>query len=95
MGQALTPLEPIGLLAPRQPSKGPLGVAVNLTAEEANVLAAATASHWTLQITGPLSYALTLAEVEEMAGHEARFPISCGEGWSVDALWRGLRLLDS
>ena len=94
VGQALTPFEPVGLLAPRQPSKGPLGVAVDLTAEEANVIAAATASHWTLQITGPMSYALTLAEVEAMAGYEARFPISCGEGWSVDALWRGLRLLD-
>ena len=94
VGQTLTPLEPIGLLAVRQPSKGPLGVPVNRTAEEANVIAAATAPDWTLEIMGPRPYALTLAEVEEMAVHEARFPVSCVEGWSADAQWRGLRLLE-
>jgi DMSO/TMAO reductase YedYZ molybdopterin-dependent catalytic subunit len=26
--------------------------------------------------------------------HEARLPITCVEGWSVNARWRGLRLLD-
>ena len=57
-------------------------------------MAAATAPDWTLQIIGPRPYALTLDEVEEMAVHEARFPMNCGEGWSVDALWRGLRLLE-
>jgi hypothetical protein len=94
VGQALTPLEPLGLLAPRQPSKGPLGVPIDKTAEEANVIAAATAPDWTLQIIGPRPYALTVAEVEEMAVYEARFPMNCGEGWSIDALWRGLRLLE-
>jgi Oxidoreductase molybdopterin binding domain len=94
VGQTLTPLEPIGLLAVRQPSKGPLGVPVNRTAEEANVIAAATAPDWTFQVMGPKPYALTMAEVEEMALHEARFPISCVEGWSADARWRGLRLLE-
>ena len=94
VGQTLTPLEPVGLLAVRQPSKGPLGVPVNRTAEEANVIAAATAPDWTLKIIGPQPYALTTAEVEEMAIHEARFPVSCVEGWSVDARWRGLRLLE-
>ena len=94
VGQTLTPLEPLGLLAVRQPSKGPLGVPVNRTAEEANVIALATAPDWTLQIMGPKPYALTMAEVEEMARHEARFPISCVEGWSANAQWRGLRLLE-
>ena len=90
----MTPLEPIGLLAVRQPSKGPLGVPVNRTAEEANVIAAATAPDWMLKIKGPQPYALTTVEVEEMAVHEARFPVSCVEGWSADARWRGLRLLE-
>ena len=40
IGQALTPLEPIGLLAVRQPRKGPQGVPVNRTAAEAKVSAA-------------------------------------------------------
>jgi Oxidoreductase molybdopterin binding domain len=94
VGQTLTPLEPIGLLAVRQPSNGPLGVPVDRTAEEANVIAAATAPDWTLKIMGPQPYALTMAEVEEMAVHEARFPASGVEGWSVDAQWRGMLLLE-
>jgi hypothetical protein len=94
VGQTLTPLEPIGLLAVREPSKGPQGVPVNRTAEEANVIAAASAPDWTLTIMGPKPYALSLAEIEEMAVHGARFPISCVEGWSANADWRGLRLLE-
>jgi hypothetical protein len=94
VGQALNALEPIGLLAVRQPGRGPQGVPINRTAEEANVVAAATAPDWTLEVSGPTPYALTPAEVEEMSGHEARLPVSCGEGWSVDAQWRGLRLLE-
>ena len=94
VGQTLTPLEPIGLLAVREPSKGPQGVPVNRTAEEANLIAAARAPDWTLTIIGPKPYALSLAEIEEMAVHGARFPISCVEGWSANADWRGLRLLE-
>jgi DMSO/TMAO reductase YedYZ molybdopterin-dependent catalytic subunit len=49
---------------------------------------------WTLQINGPRPYKLTLAEAEQQAVHEARIPVAAVEGWSVDASWRGLRLLD-
>jgi DMSO/TMAO reductase YedYZ molybdopterin-dependent catalytic subunit len=94
IGQALTPLEPIGLLAARQPSKGPQGVPVNRTAAEAGVSTAQIAADWTLPIDGPRPYTMTLAEIEEQAIHEARIPVAAVEGWSVDASWRGLRLLD-
>jgi hypothetical protein len=94
IGQALTPLEPVGLLAVRQPSKGPQGVPVDRTAEEAKVSAASIPPDWTLQIVGPQPYAMTLAEIEQQGIHEARIPIAAVEGWSVDANWRGLRLLD-
>jgi hypothetical protein len=94
IGQALTLLEPIGLLALRQPSKGPQGVPVNRTAAEANVSAAKIAADWTLQIDGPRPYTMTLAEVEQQAVHEERMPIAAVEGWSIDASWRGLRLLE-
>jgi hypothetical protein len=94
IGQALTPLERLGLLAARQPSKGPQGVPVNRTAEEAKVSAAMIAADWTLQIDGPRPYRLTLAEIEQQALHEARIPVAAVEGWSVDASWRGLRLLE-
>src|SRR5215217_4131216 len=94
IGQALTPLERIGLLAARQPSKGPQGVPVNRTAEEAKVSAATVGADWTLQIDGPRPYRLTLAEIEQQAVHDARIPAAAVEGWSIDASWRGLRLLD-
>jgi hypothetical protein len=94
IGQTLNPLEPLGLLAVRQPSKGPQQVPVNRTAEQARVIAAATATDWRLEVSGPTPYSLTLDDIEAMAAHEARFPITCVEGWSVGADWRGLRLLD-
>ena len=52
------------------------------------------AADWTLQIDGPRPYALTLAEIEQQAVHEAQIPVAAVEGWSVAARWRGLRLLD-
>jgi len=94
IGQTLTPLEPLGVLAVRRPSRGPQGVPVNRTAAQAEVAEAATAADWTLQVDGPRPYALSLADVEALAGFEARLPITCVEGWSVNARWRGVRLLD-
>ena len=94
VGQTLTPLEPLGRLAVRRPSTGPQGVPVNRTADQAKVAAAATAAVWTLQVDGPRPFALRLTDVEALAAYEARLPISCVEGWSVNARWRGLRLLD-
>ena len=67
IGQALTPLERFGLLAVRQPSRGPQGVPVGRTAAEAEVSADLIGADWTLQIDGPQPYALTLAEIEQQA----------------------------
>ena len=53
VGQTLTPLEPIGLLAIRQPSTGPQGVPVNRTAEQAQGDRPGAAADWTLQVDGP------------------------------------------
>jgi hypothetical protein len=94
VGQTLTPLEPIGLLAVRQWRTGPQRVPVNRTAEQAKVLVLAAAPDWALTVTGPRPYALGLADLEPRAQHEARFPINCVEGWSVGASWRGLSLLE-
>ena len=93
VGQTVTPLEPIGLLAIRQSKKGPQKVPINRTAAQAKVKMA-TAANWQLKVTGPKPYSMTLAEVEAMAEHDAHFPISCVEGWSVGAQWRGVRLID-
>ncbi len=94
VGQTFTPLERIGLLAIRQSRKGPQRVPVNRTADQAKVIAAASAPSWQLKVTGPTPYVLGLAEIEALAAHEAHFPITCVEGWSVGAQWRGVRLLD-
>jgi hypothetical protein len=94
VGQTLTPLEPLGLLAIRRPSRGPQRVPVNRTAEQASVGVAATAADWALQVDGPRPFRLSLADLEGQARSEARLPITCVEGWSVNAHWRGLRLLD-
>ena len=93
VGQTITPLEPIGLLAIRQSRKGPQRVPINRTAQQAKVTMV-TAADWQFAVKGPKPYLLTLAEVEAMAVHESHLPINCVEGWSVGAQWRGLSLLD-
>ncbi|MDN5803649.1 MAG: molybdopterin-dependent oxidoreductase [Microlunatus sp.] len=94
VGQTLTPLEPLGLLAVRQPSKGPQGVPVGRTAAEAGVIDAATDPDWQLEVRGPSAFVLGLDEVETLATHRARLPIAAGQGWSAAGDWRGIRLLD-
>ena len=94
VGQTVTPLEPLGLLATRQPWRGPQGLPVDRTAEEAGVVAAATAPDWVLEVTGPQPYTLSLTELEELARHEARLPLASIYGWSAEADWRGLSLLE-
>jgi Oxidoreductase molybdopterin binding domain len=94
VGQTVIPLEPLGLLAPRQWTKGPQGVPVNRTADQAKIISAATSPAWKLRVQGPRPYELALADLEPRAVYEARLPINCVEGWSVGASWRGLSLLD-
>ena len=94
VGQTLTPLRRLGLLAIRHPDQGPQGVPVNRTAAQAGVITRAVDPGWSLAVHGPTSFRLDLSALEEMARHEASLPIACVEGWSVQADWRGLRLLD-
>ena len=93
-GQTVTVLEPLGLLAPRQPSRGPLGLPVSKTAEEAQVTDPAASPDWRLEVTGPQPYSLSLAEVEALPTAEEELPFPANEGWSAVARWRGPRLLD-
>jgi hypothetical protein len=94
VGQTFTPLEPLGLLAVRQWTKGPQGVPVNKTAEQAGIITAASARDWQLRVVGPTPYVLTLDDLDELSRAEADLPITCVEGWSVGARWRGVPLLD-
>lgn len=94
VGQSLRPLEPLGLLAVRQPSRGLQGVPVSRTAAEAGVVDAAGDPGWQLEVVGPTPFLLALADLEPLATQAARLPVAAGKGWSVAADWRGIRLLD-
>ncbi|GGT43122.1 molybdopterin-dependent oxidoreductase [Streptomyces purpureus] len=93
VGQALTPLAPLDLLAPRHPDHGPQGLPVNRTAAAAGVTRAAL-REWRLEVLGPRPYALTLDQLRALPQTTARLPIACVEGWSMDAEWRGVRVRD-
>ena len=94
IGQTARPLEPIALLAARQPKKGPLGVPINRTAKDVGAAKSATAGDYRLQVAGPKPFDLSLAELEALPTHESDLPIACVEGWSAGATWRGPRLFD-
>ncbi|MFD7032726.1 molybdopterin-dependent oxidoreductase [Streptomyces sp. NPDC059917] len=93
VGQSVTPLARLDLLAPRHPGHGPQGLPVNRTAAAAGVGEAALRD-WRLEVLGPLPYTLTHAQLLALPRAEARLPIACVEGWSVEALWGGVRIRD-
>ncbi|MET9650856.1 molybdopterin-dependent oxidoreductase [Streptomyces sp. NPDC006460] len=93
VGQALTPLKALDLLAPRHPDHGPQGLPVNRTAAAAGV-SASRLREWRLDVTGPRPYTLTLDTLRAMPRTGVRLPIACVEGWSVEAGWGGVRIRD-
>lgn len=93
-GQTVRPLEPIALLAPRRPKSGPLGVPINRTAEQTGVTKAAQSASYQLHVLGPTPFSLALSEVNALPTVERSYPISCVEGWSAGATWRGIELYD-
>lgn len=93
VGQALTPLKALDLLAPRHPDHGPQGLPVNRTAAAAGVSARGL-REWRLDVTGPRPYTLTLDALRAMPRTGVRLPIACVEGWSVEAGWGGVRIRD-
>ncbi|WP_454852526.1 molybdopterin-dependent oxidoreductase [Promicromonospora soli] len=95
VGQTITPLRTVALLAPRDPFDGPQGLAVNKTARGAGVEELATAEDWALELVGPGGTThLTRADLLAMSQHEAVLPIACVEGWSASARWSGVRIRD-
>ncbi|SDJ49253.1 Oxidoreductase molybdopterin binding domain-containing protein [Frankineae bacterium MT45] len=93
VGRTVSPLEPLGLLADRQPSKGPQQVPINTTAADAKVTQLLTDPNYRLHILGPKPFDLTLAELEALERTGKHFPLACVEGWSVAAHWSGPTLL--
>jgi hypothetical protein len=93
-GETVAPLRKLALLAPRSPVVGPQHLPVNQTAVEAGVTHSATHPDYRLQVTGNCARPrdFTLDELRQLPLRDAGLPISCVEGWSAAAQWRGIPL---
>jgi hypothetical protein len=94
IGQSVTWLRGVDLLAPRDPAVGPQGIPINRTAAQAGVLKTAYDPAWTLEVAGPRPYRLSPAQLAALPQYDAALPIACVEGWSVNGHWSGVRLRD-
>jgi DMSO/TMAO reductase YedYZ molybdopterin-dependent catalytic subunit len=94
VGQSVTTLRPLAVLAPRDTTVGPQHLPINRTATQAAVTTSARDPAWRLDVVGPRPYALALDELAALPQTEAKLPIACVEGWSVDARWTGVRIRD-
>lgn len=96
VGQTLHPLRALALLAPRDPTAGAQGRAVNRTALAAGVVDLAGAAEYRLRVEGRVTTPLSLTgdDLAVLATTQARLPISCVEGWSFTASWRGVAMRD-
>ena len=94
-GQSNRLLEPLNVFGARRRDVGPQELPVNRTARAAGVLATATAADWTLTVVGPdVTRTFSRAELVALGTATAELPISCVEGWSQMASWRGVRMRD-
>ncbi len=99
VGQTVTPLSAVSLLASRRSGSGPQGVPVNRTARSAGVIGSARDPGWRLQVrpapgAAAAGHALTRTDLLALPQHTVRLPIACVEGWSTSADWSGVRLRD-
>jgi DMSO/TMAO reductase YedYZ molybdopterin-dependent catalytic subunit len=69
---------------------------VNKSAAGAGVVKAARDPGYRLVVEGEVDrkLSLSLAELRSMPQRDAVLPIACVEGWSVDAHWRGVPVLE-
>ena len=96
VGQTVSPLRKLALLAARRPDTGPQGFPVNRTAATAGVVEAARSTDYRLRVEGNVRRPLvfTRDELHALPQYEATLPIACVEGWSTSQRWRGVRVRD-
>jgi DMSO/TMAO reductase YedYZ molybdopterin-dependent catalytic subunit len=92
VGQSVSPLSPISLLAPRAPHVGPQDLPVRQTAAGAGVTD--VGPDYRLVIEGPNRLELTLDDLTAFPQRNQRLPITCVEGWSASGTWTGVQLAD-
>ncbi|OII15290.1 molybdopterin-dependent oxidoreductase [Curtobacterium sp. MCBA15_008] len=94
-GQSNRLAEPFNVFGARQRHRGPNDLPVNRTARAAGVLATATAADWSLTVVGrDVTRSFSRVELVALGTAEAELPISCVEGWSQMATWKGVRMRD-
>ena len=92
VGQTVSPLKDVSLLAPRVPDVGPQGLPVNRSAGDARIVVPA---EYRLSVEGGTTdLSLSLDELRAMPQHSVDLPIACVEGWSAMASWTGVRVKD-
>ncbi|WP_255305018.1 molybdopterin-dependent oxidoreductase [Microbacterium sp. 3J1] len=94
LAHSVSPLGPFSLKEPRSRSASPQDLPVNRSARQADVTALALDPEWTLRLVGRSTLALSLADLDALAQSAEVLPISCVEGWTVDATWTGVPLRD-
>lgn len=96
IGETLAPLRRLAVLAPRRLGVGPQNLPVNQSAAAANVEETARDPGYRLTVSGRVArpLRLSLEDLGAMPQSQATLPIACVEGWSVEALWRGVRIAD-
>jgi DMSO/TMAO reductase YedYZ molybdopterin-dependent catalytic subunit len=96
VGQTVSPLRKLALLAPRRPDIGAQGFPVNKTAAEAGVTEGVRDASYTLTVVrgGETVRSFTLTELEALPRRTATLPISCVEGWSASRTWTGVSVRD-
>lgn len=95
VGQSLGWLRGVNLFAPRVPAQGPQQLAINRTAAAAQVQTLANDPGWRLTVVGPGgTVAFERAQLLGLPQTHSELPITCVEGWSTSAHWRGVRVRD-
>jgi hypothetical protein len=96
VGQTVSPLRRLALLAPRRPDRGTQGFPVNRSAVEAGVTTTAVDPDYRLSVegAGAAPVLLTIEELRALPSRRATLPIACVEGWSASRTWTGVSLRD-
>ena len=93
VGEIVTPVRGLAVLAPRRDGTGQRGLPVNRSATAAGI---AVPGAYRLRLRGAVArdMAWTLDELNALPPHTAALPIACVEGWSAGARWTGVRVRD-
>ncbi|TDB73216.1 molybdopterin-binding protein [Micromonospora sp. KC723] len=92
----VSPLHRLALLPSRRSDVGTQGLPVQTQATAAGVVERSTGPGYRLRVVGLVSNPMEL-DIDDLlarVSHTAVLPISCVQGWSVGATWRGIRVRD-